>query len=197
MGARSHQESIPLTYQRRSRRGVRTLLAGSALSFTFFLACGSEVGPSASDGKGQPDAAGREGGFVNDASRSTPDPSSPSEPRPCTPAVPGNGPDAPEDAYYSFCSPKCGAGQFCLSVLDVGIDREDPDLDAGDKKATKLQAYPLLCEGCHPMPECDGGDPCACLRAQLPEDVCDGTGFQCRVREGGFVHFRCLTIVTL
>ncbi len=174
---------------------MRALVAGSALSFTLFVACGSEVEPSAKGNEPQPDAA-RDGGFVNDGSRS-PDQTPPSTPRPCTPAIPGNGPDAPNDAYYSFCSPKCGEGQFCLSLLDVHIDREDLDLDAGDKLPRKMHAYPSLCPGCHPMPECDGGDPCACLRARLPEDVCDGAGFQCRVRDDGFVHFRCLTIPKL
>jgi len=170
---------------------MRALVTGSALSFTFFVACGSEVAPSANGNGARPDAAGREGGFVNDGSPSA-DQAPPSAPRTCTPAVPGNGPDAPDEAYFGFCSPKCGAGQFCLSLLDVPIDQE-LDLDAGDEAPRKLEAHPSLCVGCHPMPECDGGDPCACLRARLPEDVCDGAGSQCRVRDDGFVHFRCLT----
>ncbi|WP_169927717.1 hypothetical protein [Labilithrix luteola] len=48
------------------------------------------------------------------------------------------------------------------------------------------------------MTACDGGDPCTCLRAQLPPDVCSADAeSQCRVGEDGRVHFRCLSIVAL
>ena len=156
---------------------------------SFFFACGSEV---VSSNAPTPDA----GADTSSDSGSDADGAPPSHtPRACTAAVAGNGPEAPNEKYYGYCSPKCGAGQFCFTFSDVQM--AEYDADAGDVWPQVFEAEPLLCAGCHPMPACKGDAPCACLRAELPADVCDGAGSQCRVTDGGFVQFRCQTITQL
>ena len=191
MGASSRSDSAQ-TRKHGARLGLRVCLAGNVLLLAGFLACGSDGGPSATtEPEREPDASSTKPFVPADGSQSTRD-SSTNEPRECAPPIVGNGPEASDEAYLGLCSPKCGAGQFCFSFGDTLRDAFDSD--AGDVRATVFNAYPLLCRGCHPMPECDGGDPCACLRAQLAEDVCDdGGGSQCRVRDDGSVQFRCLT----
>lgn len=169
---------------------ISALATGSVALALGMFACGSEEPTSSTSPDGGASTA--DAGHPHDASGAAADSV---EPHTCEAAEPGTGAVNPAEAYLGFCSPTCGEGQFCFTKSDISMAAMD--VDAGDERPDTFETRPLLCKGCQPMTPCDGGDPCDCLRAQLPPGVCGpDAGSQCRVRDGG-VQFRCLSITAL
>jgi hypothetical protein len=180
-----------LRYGARVRLLVSASLVSSLIAACCIIACGSDDPASSSSPDG--------GAPTTDAAFAPTDApdrdAGTRERRACKAAEPGTGDVDRNESYWNFCSPTCGDGQFCFKTSDVPMS--PMDFDAGDVSAQTFELDPQLCNGCHPLEPCDGGDPCACLRAQLPSDVCGPeAGSQCRVRDGR-LQFRCLAITAL